>query len=192
MKIVNFCSVAMIAAVASLATFGWAQAEDGATFAHTAGAADDTLTIVYNDSTGELSVNGPSDQSYTTITLGIVDTADGTAPPADFTFDTAATATWDGQDTFKVSDDATLQGFITAIGFQGTFTMADGDVIGALLAPGQGDLFANHVEVNFNLAGIPGTRSGSLLVVPEPGSIVLALMGLVGLAAYGWRRRKSA
>ncbi len=54
-------------------------------------------------------------------------------------------------------------------------------------APGQADLLASHLEVTFNQAGVPSTSTGSLLVVPEPGSIVLVLMGLVGLAAFGWR-----
>ncbi len=70
--------------------------------------------------------------------------------------------------------------------------MSDGDVVGTLLAPGQAGLLASHLEVKFNQVGVAGTSTGSLLVVPEPGSIALALMGMVGLAAYGWRRRRSA
>jgi MYXO-CTERM domain-containing protein len=30
---------------------------------------------------------------------------------------------------------------------------------------------------------------GNAAVAPEPSSIMLALMGLFGLVAYGWRRR---
>ena len=29
-----------------------------------------------------------------------------------------------------------------------------------------------------------------LAIIPEPSTIILAAIGLVGLAAYGWRRRK--
>ena len=31
-----------------------------------------------------------------------------------------------------------------------------------------------------------------LAVIPEPSTVILAAMGLVGLAAFGWRWRKRA
>ena len=53
-------------------------------------------------------------------------------------------------------------------------------------------LFATHVEAIFNQVGVSGTSVGSLLVVPEPSSLVLALMGLIGLAAFSVQRRIGA
>lgn len=41
----------------------------------------------------------------------------------------------------------------------------------------------------FNAAGT-GNVAGTGFLIPEPGSLALAGCGLVGLAAYGWRRRK--
>jgi len=53
---------------------------------------------------------------------------------------------------------------------------------------------AGHIDYNL---GYPNNNeyvatSNDTAAAPEPGSIVLASMGIVGLVGYGWRRRKLA
>ena len=45
--------------------------------------------------------------------------------------------------------------------------------------------FGTDPDFSFSLGG------GTVLAIPEPSSIVLAVFALIGLAAFGWRRRKS-
>ncbi len=161
----------------------------GTSYATTTGTRDDaTMTLDYNALTGALSVEGPAGAEYSSITLKIQDDAAGNT--AGFTFNTGA-AVWDGQDVFQTQDLPDAQGFVSIIGLFGTFTMADGDVIGAILPPGlsEQDLL-DHLGIQFNQSGVPGTNNGDLLVtVPEPGSMVLAALGVVGLVGYAYRRR---
>ncbi len=47
------------------------------------------------------------------------------------------------------------------------------------------------VSINFQPTGVSDTVGFRLAMVPEPSSVVLAALGLIGLAAWGWRRKRS-
>ena len=53
--------------------------------------------------------------------------------------------------------------------------------------------FVNLVS-NANLTSYEGTNviSGAIVITPEPGSVVLMLLGVIGLLGHGWRRRRAA
>jgi hypothetical protein len=71
--------------------------------------------------------------------------------------------------------------FVTAAG--GTIAGAEAFLLAALVA---GDSYLNIHTTLF-----PGGEiRGFLNQVPEPSSVMLAAMGAIGLAAWGWRRRK--
>jgi len=67
----------------------------------------------------------------------------------------------------------------------GTVNFADGGVNGG----GGTDYFGLESNIQLGSATLQVTTMTS---TPEPGSIVLAGMGIVGLMGYGWRRRKLA
>jgi hypothetical protein len=60
---------------------------------------------------------------------------------------------------------------------------------------GSGGVDANGGTTYFSLenpAGVQNATLGTITTTPEPGSLVLAGMGLVGFVGYGWRRRNLA
>jgi len=61
------------------------------------------------------------------------------------------------------------------------FSVAPGDVISLSLGRSTVEIANEFVGVDFAI---------SLSPVPEPSTVILAAVGLIGLAAYGWRRRK--
>ncbi len=149
---------------------------------------DGNMTLDYNAATGAVTVEGASGSEFSSITIKVLDDTAGNS--AGFEFNTGV-ATWAGQDVFQTQDLPAAQGFVSIIGLFGTFTMTDGDVIGAILPPGlsEQDLL-DHLGIQFNQSGVPGTNDGDLLVtIPEPGSVVLAALGLLGLVGYAYRRR---
>ena len=62
----------------------------------------------------------------------------------------------------------------------------------ALIAADETSLLNNLLYVNIHSSFAAGgeIRGQLVPVVPEPSTIILAAIGLVGLAAFGWRRRK--
>ena len=70
-----------------------------------------------------------------------------------------------------------------------------GAVIGSeweiLTKDGPVDLY-DDLTFTYTVFGSPGTLRGSLIVIPEPGTLVLLLTGLLGLLLLATRRRRTA
>ncbi|NQU21443.1 MAG: PEP-CTERM sorting domain-containing protein, partial [Candidatus Nealsonbacteria bacterium] len=48
------------------------------------------------------------------------------------------------------------------------------------------------LRANFSNAGYTGGEAAGAAAVPEPGTILMLLGALAGLALFGWRRRRAA
>ena len=155
--------------------------------------------MVYNNLTGELSLGGPprvSGDWYNSMTLEIVDAPDGTPPPGDFRFQTGVAA-WLGQNTQQVEDEPTVQAFTSGTTNQGRFLLKPGDAIGPLLPPNEAEHFLNHVSIRSRrpwwALGYPPDPPPTVtkVVVPEPSSLVLVLLGAGALGVcVVWRQRR--
>jgi fibronectin-binding autotransporter adhesin len=149
-------------------------------------------TISAGDSPGLLSIGGSYAQSGGTLLAEISDYDPGI----------------DGYDQIAVGGSATLGGTVDVVTLDGFMPAvgAEFDILTAVAGITNGDL----AGVSFTSSGtmlpatfwVPsivtrsdlGTGAEALRLtvgVPEPSALVLAALGLAGLALYGWRRRSS-
>ena len=67
-----------------------------------------------------------------------------------------------------------------------------GNVIGEQYRNQPVDFYSSDITGKFFLDGVQGEFALGIQVIPEPSSLLLAALGLVSLAGYGWRRRRTA
>jgi hypothetical protein len=165
----KFQILAGLAVVASIfvATTAQAQIELGP---YPAGLSDDKPSLVYNPADGALSIAMPGDTKWSTLEM--------ISPNGMFTGTATPGLVLPPFDVFSPTKYFLLK--TTGLGDQ---------ELGAALAPGlSGAALAAELEVNGSV--LPsGPLSIDLLVVPEPSSIVMIGLGLVGLA--GLRRKRA-
>ena len=144
------------------------------------------IDVMYDPSTGALSISGSDSRSLDALFLRISDDEHG---PAGFAFNVDA-APW------LVDPDVTLSNLPDAQSFleyrtQPEFLFAVGDEINSLLPAGlDGDEISDHFAAVFRRQGSPVLWSANVLSVPEPYA-ARALM-LVGVSLLTlWRRRNS-
>ena len=54
------------------------------------------------------------------------------------------------------------------------------------------DFYAADLTGTYVIDGVTGDQIMQFNVIPEPSSLMLTALGLVSLAGYGWRRRRTA
>ncbi|MGE0785393.1 MAG: hypothetical protein AB7S26_06885 [Sandaracinaceae bacterium] len=112
---------------------------------------DGDFTLVYDECSGRLSLDGPAGEEYTTLEIRVVNDGSGTPPPAALRFDAAAVE-FDCGVPFRVCSDVTLF-FLNAAasGAAGvTRDLRPGDSLGLVLPPG---LPASVLEAHLHVAG---------------------------------------
>ena len=67
-----------------------------------------------------------------------------------------------------------------------------GNIIGASHRGQSSGFYDGDITGKFFLDGVQGEFALGIQVIPEPSSLLLAALGLVSLAGYGWRRRRTA
>ncbi len=85
------------------------------------------------------------------------------------------------------SDTEVSTGFISLTG-----TNDLGNIIGQEDLNQPVDFYNGDLSGIFFLDGTQGQFAMNIQVIPEPSSLMLAALGLVSLAGYGWRRRPKA
>ena len=78
-------------------------------------------------------------------------------------------------------------GFIALSGVQEL-----GNIIGQEYLNQSVGFYADDISGIFTMDGQQGNFALDIQVIPEPSSLMLAALGLVSLAGYGWRRRRAA
>ena len=129
---------------------------------------DEQTSLIYDTATGELSVDAPNGVELTSINI---DSAAGI-----FTGDPA-------QNLGGSFDNDTDHNIFKATFGSSFGSLSFGNVVQAGLYPG---FVANDLTVVGSLAGGGGLGDVDCFCLPEPSSLLLALLGIVGL--LHWRR----
>jgi hypothetical protein len=152
--------------------FGTIVAGDIESWTFTATDGETTYTVSSNDAYASLGVDGLQ-ASATALTMGI--------PTPASTGEAALDLYAYGESYLSYQRYTNYYGFLT----QDTYSFDN---------PSQNSVWTNQTNGSNGLtlgANDPWTIATAPAAVPEPSSLVMAGLGLAGLAGYGWRRRRA-
>jgi hypothetical protein len=134
---------------------------------------DGQTSIIYNATTGELGVDAPAGTNLTSVNIDSAARIFTGAPAQNL------------GGSFDNDSDTNI--------FKATFGSSFGSLsFGAVAQPGLAESFVlGDLTVVGSLAGGGALGNVDLIYIPEPTSLALASLGLLGLTAYGWRARRN-
>ncbi len=146
------------------------------------------VRLLYDEQTGELSVDGPADAELTSVMLRIPDALDDLPAELRFVLNSAA---WSDDGEIVLSDDEYAQSFLE-YRKDVPFRLRPGDSLGALLPAGlAGEWVEQFVTAAYMLNGSLAMWTADVALVPEPTSLSTCLAAVMSLGLLQRRRRRT-